>query len=250
MRSVRRCVRRAGGVSRGGLSASSGDGSGRAYGRPKRQRLSACPRSSGAAGSVRVAACLLWLWSSRRAGICRSSSGKRSRSCERRATAHERSAAGSVVMHRPSLASFAATRPRGLRTLGYRATTAQPWIKANCRRGPNSDVVTVHSRACGGHQLRWASQPSKLDNSTLAGAPLGCTPTRKREPTGGNGSPVSRSGRRFSPDRACCSYGSTPPSRTTTVLGERHSRWLRRSRSDRLETSPGPLIGPPRFLNR
>ena len=45
------------GVSRGGLSASSGGGSDRAYGRSRPQRVSACPRSSGAAGSVRVAGC-------------------------------------------------------------------------------------------------------------------------------------------------------------------------------------------------
>ncbi len=71
--------------------------------------------------------------------ICRSSSGKKSRSCGRRATAHEKSVAGSGVMHRPSLASFAATRPRGLQTLGIgpQPRSGRPRSQQSARRKPS-----------------------------------------------------------------------------------------------------------------
>ena len=45
----------------------------------------------------------------------------------------------------------------------------------------------------------------------MAGAPPGCAPSWKREPTGGNGTPVPRTGLRFPPDRAWGFSGSTPP---------------------------------------
>lgn len=54
-------------------------------------------------------------------------------------------------------------------------------------------------------------------NSTMAGASRGCAPPSKRERTGGNGKPASRSGRRFVRDRAWCSYGSPPPSRMSVA---------------------------------
>ena len=85
----------------------------------------ACRRRLAAGGSATVAGCRLCRWPRCRGAICRSLSGRRSRSCTRSVSGCARSLAGWAVRRRRSRGSCAATRRRASHAVEYRATTAQ-----------------------------------------------------------------------------------------------------------------------------
>ncbi len=126
VRSVARCGRRVGRRPRG---ATTGSGSGRRSPGGCRARTpprrSACPKRSGHVGSVRLAGCRRSPWPRFRAAICRSPSGRRSRSCTHSKSGYARSPAVSAGRRRRSRGSCAATHRLARIAWTYRASTAQ-----------------------------------------------------------------------------------------------------------------------------